>query len=145
MSIISKTLGKLLDYVTGRSSDDQAPAVVELEHTVEEIEAAAEQYAEGAELARRGEALKRQARKVLGALPEGTYGRATVSRKANSPITDKTAMEKLLRGQGVALPMMERAGSLVVDITAAADIAPAGSSDWVSGIFDNYRPAALAA
>lgn len=128
--------------------------------TVEQIEQAAVDYREGAELARRGEALKRRAKKVLGELPEGTYGTAVITRKPNAPIADKNAMVARLRELGEEVPMMQRAATLIVEITETpAEIpspaVPAESEqtavldtvpvDWVDDIFTAARPAALAA
>ncbi|WP_367137085.1 MULTISPECIES: hypothetical protein [Streptomyces] len=120
----------------------------------EEIEQAACDYARGAELSRQGDALKRRARKVLQAVPDGRYGCATVTRKPNSPITDKAAMECRLKALGEDVPMMERAASLVVELTEAPTVSTEGIAvvplveppvSWVDEIFAAARPAALAA
>ncbi|MET9735636.1 hypothetical protein ABZZ79_34925 [Streptomyces sp. NPDC006458] len=125
--------------------------------TVEQIEQAAADYREGAELARRGDALKRRAKKVLGELPDGTYGTAVITRKPNAPIADKNAVVAQLRDLGEEVPMMQRAATLVVEIieTPAETSSPAASEesdvldtvpvDWVDEIFTAARPAALLA
>jgi hypothetical protein len=148
-------LARLCTALTGRifegdyqEQQHQAPAVTPL--PVEKIEAAAHDYAEGAELSRRGDALKRRARTVLQRVPDGTYGAAVISRKVNGRITDKKAMEARLKALGETLPMMERASSLVVELTRAPEISaeeiPAASlASWVDEIFAAARPAALAA
>lgn len=92
---------------------------------VEEIEQAVRDYRHGSELTRQGEALKRKAKKVLERVPDGPYGAATVRRNANSPITDKGAMELRLKALGEELPIMQRAATLVVELTEAPGISTA--------------------
>ncbi|MFD4243292.1 hypothetical protein ACFWP3_17075 [Streptomyces sp. NPDC058525] len=127
MNIVSKTLGRLVARITGRTAQQEQPAAVAdpFVPSVAEVEQAACDYTEGAELARQGEALKRKARKVLGRVPSGTYGTATITRKANSRITDKAAMEAKLKALGEPLPMMDRAPTLVVEVVEISEPAPA--------------------
>ncbi|MFD9621849.1 hypothetical protein ACFWB2_31875 [Streptomyces virginiae] len=97
----------------------QAPEVLTDLPPVAEIEQAARDLTKGRGLLSEGRALESRAKKVLASVPDGTYGSAVISRKGNTPVLDQRAARKLLEAEGIAVPMMDRAATVVASFTEA--------------------------
>jgi hypothetical protein len=94
---------------------------------VEDIEAAASQYAKAADLARAGDRGKRAAKKVLDRLPAGRYGAWLVSRVAsNRQTADLDEIRATYKRLGLGpVPMKASAPSLRIERAAAEQVEPA--------------------
>lgn len=99
----------------GADAEPGSPAAVAISpFDTEAISEAVADYAEGAELERRGAALKKQARAELAEAPPGTYGAWTLSWGKPGQRVDGAAAAKLLRSMGLPVPMTSTAPSISV-------------------------------
>ncbi len=93
--------------------------------SVEDIERAAKEYDQAADLARRADRGKRAAKRILGRLPSGIYGRYKIWRKPTARQTpDLPAIQKIFKAHGLGdVPMRATAPSLQVELldTVPAD------------------------
>ncbi|KOU99110.1 hypothetical protein [Streptomyces sp. XY533] len=95
--------------------------------TVQEIETAAAAYVDAADLARAADRSKRQAKKVLGRLPAGLYGRFLVERVRSSRQTpDLEAIRATYKRLDLGpVPMKDVAASLrITEAVQAALVEP---------------------
>lgn len=101
----------------GLYGPDELPAV-------EDIEAAAADFAKAADLARAGDRGKRAARKLLDRLPAGRYGAWLVSRTVSSRQTaDLEEIRRIFKANGLGpVPMKSSAPSLKVERLAVAAV-----------------------
>ncbi|MDV9190945.1 hypothetical protein R6L23_22485 [Streptomyces sp. SR27] len=101
-------------------SDEEMP-------TAEAIEEAAAAYTEAADQARAADRRKRQAKKVLGRLPAGLYGRFLVERTRTSRQTpDLESIRATYQRLGLGpVPMKDCAASLrITEAIPAAEVEP---------------------
>jgi hypothetical protein len=91
---------------------------------VEEIEAAAAQYAKAADQARAGDRGKRAAKKVLDRIPAGVYGGWLIKREAsNRQTADLDEIRRIFKANGLGeLPMKQSTPSLKVERVPAAEL-----------------------
>lgn len=160
MNIVARIRTALAGRIFPRPTE--APDIAEPEFlpTTEQIEAAAADLKRGRALESEGRALVSRAKKVLDRTPDGTYGNAVISRKENTPVLDQRAARKLLEAEGIAVPLMERAPTVVASFTESFEapaenpapepaveqgVVPASIPQDIADFFDQYRPAALAA
>lgn len=115
---ITTALRALAQRVLVRTAK-QAPEPLADLPPVAEIEQAARDLKKGRALLSEGRALESRAKKILASVPEGTYGSAVIGRKGNTPVLDQRAARKLLEAKGIAVPMMDRAATVVASFTEA--------------------------